>query len=78
MEYIENVKNFIMLEFTNICLVIATIVLVANTIQMSQDPRSKQTVDQKVYNYYVSNIVSLVFLSIFIFNFVLNNTNLRR
>jgi hypothetical protein len=52
MDYLENVKNFIILEFTNISLVIATIVLIANTIQMSQDPRSKQTVDQKVYNYY--------------------------
>jgi len=78
MDYFENVKNFIMQEFTNICLVIATIVLVANTIKMRQDPRSKESEDKKVYNYYVSNIVSLVFLGIFTFNLMVNNTNFRR
>ena len=68
MEYLNNIKDFLVKEFSNICLVIATIVLVASTIQMSQDPRSNVNNDKKVYNYYVSNIVSLVFLGIFIFN----------
>ena len=76
MDYINNIKNFVLLEFSNICLVIAIAVLISNTFQMSQDPRSIKEKDEKVYNYYVYNIVSSVFLGIFIFNMIIENVSI--
>ena len=64
-EFLNGILRFLSAQFTNICLIIGTIILISNTAQMNETVK-KVSKDDSINQYFALNVTSIVFLGIFI------------